>query len=236
MEQHPHRGFETVTVLYQGELEHRDSSGATSGGGKLGPGDVQWMTAAAGIIHEEKHSDAFTRRGGTLEMVQLWVNLPAQAKNERPRYQDIRRDSIPVVNLPDHAGSLRIIAGAHHTTYGPAETFTPINVWDMQLNPRASTTLDLPAESNTLVLILQGDATLNDDKLTTLQGALLSRDGESIYVAAGNTGATVLILNGEPINEPVVAHGPFVMNTRNEIKQAMADYQAGRMGRLEPTG
>jgi len=234
VDQHPHRGFETVTILYHGELEHRDSSGTTSGSGKLGPGDVQWMTAASGIIHEEKHAENFTRRGGTLEMIQLWVNLPAEAKNERPRYQDIRRDSIPSIDLPGNAGSLRVIAGDYNATQGPAKTYTPINVWDAQLNAGASTTFDLPADTNTLVLILHGDATLNETQFTAPRGALLSRTGELITISAGDHGAAVLVLNGEPIDEPVVAHGPFVMNTRDEINKAMADYQSGRMGHLEP--
>jgi len=231
VDQHPHRGFETVTILYRGELEHRDSSGAS---GRIGPGDVQWMTAGSGVVHEEKHTAEFTRRGGTLEMIQLWVNLPARAKGEPPRYQDIRCESIPAADLSDGGGTMRIIAGEYQATRGPAKTFTPINLWDASLTPGASATLDLPRDTTMLIVVMRGVAVVGGAELAAHQGALLSRDGETVSVAAGDQGAAILILNGEPIDEPVVAHGPFVMNTREEIRQAMADYQAGRMGTPSP--
>jgi len=233
VDQHPHRGFETVTILYEGELEHRDSTGAA---GRLGPGDVQWMTAASGVVHEEKHSEAFTRRGGALEMIQLWVNLPASAKSAPPRYQDIRAESIPVVDLPGGAGTIRIIAGAHEGVRGPATTFTPIDVWDLTLTPTGSTTVQIPRDANTLLVVRRGEAAVGGKELTTRQVALLNNEGGSVDIAAGRPGAAILLLSGEPIDEPVVARGPFVMTTEDEIRQAMADYQSGRMGRLAPTG
>ncbi len=230
VEAHPHRGFETVTILYSGELEHRDSSGAS---GKLGPGDVQWMTAAAGIVHEEKHSRDFTRRGGTLEMMQLWVNLPARDKSAPPRYQDIRGESTPAVELPGGAGTMRVIAGKYQEARGPAETFTAVNFWDLTLEPEGAVTLELPQQTNSLLIVRRGEARIGDAELHGHQGVLLSSEGTSVEIVAGASGAALLLLDGEPIDEPVVAHGPFVMTTPEEIRQAIADYQAGRMGRLE---
>jgi len=229
VEAHPHRGFETVTILYQGELQHRDSSGAS---GRLGPGDVQWMTAAGGIVHEEKHAEAFTRAGGTLEMVQLWVNLPASKKNLPPSYQDIRANDIPSVELPGGAGSLRVIAGEYREVTGPATTHTPMDVWDMQLNADASADFALPADTNTILVVLRGSASIGSAELTAHQGVLLGREGESFTIEAGDSGAALLLLSGEPINEPVAARGPFVMNTAEEIVRAMQDYHGGKMGRL----
>lgn len=227
---HPHRGFETVTILYKGELEHRDSAG---GAGRLGPGDVQWMTAAAGIVHEEKHSAAFTKSGGTLEMVQLWVNLPKQDKNATPRYQDIAARDIPSVELPDGAGALRVIAGEFGGTCGAASTFTPMDVWDADLKPNARATLALPEGHTALVLVLRGAAAVGDAQLTAPQGVALTREGSAFEVSAGPEGALVLVLGGEPIDEPVFAHGPFVLSGPDELGAAIADYRAGRMGRLE---
>lgn len=229
VDQHPHRGFETVTILYHGELQHRDSSGASGG---LGPGDVQWMTAAGGIVHEEKHSDAFTRQGGTLEMVQLWVNLPASKKNEPPSYQDIRADDIPIVDLPDGAGTLRVIAGEYNAHAGPAKTHTPMNVWDMKIKANTHASFELPAGSNSIVVVFHGTASVGDAELNTHQGVLLGTEGEAVRIDAGEDGASVLVLSGEPLNEPVAAQGPFVMNTQQEIRQALVDYQTGKMGTL----
>jgi redox-sensitive bicupin YhaK (pirin superfamily) len=231
VDEHPHRGFETVTIVYQGELEHRDSGGHS---GKIGPGDVQWMTAASGVVHEEKHAAGFTRRGGTLEMVQLWVNLPAREKMASPRYQEILASSIPLVHLPHDASTLRVIAGQFDGQRGPAKTVTPINVWDMQLRAGGDATFKLPPDSNTLVLILRGQARVGTSRtIRAHECAVLSREGESLNIQAIDDSA-ILLLNGEPIDEPVVAHGPFVMNTRAEIEQAMRDYHSGQMGRLEP--
>jgi redox-sensitive bicupin YhaK (pirin superfamily) len=228
---HPHRGFETVTIVYQGEVEHRDSTG---NGGLIGPGDVQWMTAASGILHEEFHSRAFTGKGGTLEMVQLWVNLPAKAKNADPGYQTLLKADIPVVDLPGGAGKLRVIAGEFDGRKGPAKTFTPIDIYDVKLNRNGAATLN-PAEGHTVaVVVLKGTVLVNGSEIAReAQFALLDRSGGEVTVEA-NGDASVLILSGMPIDEPVVMRGPFVMNTENEIRQAMIYFQSGRFGTLEP--
>lgn len=231
VDEHPHRGFETVTIVYQGELEHRDSNGNS---GKIGPGDVQWMTAASGVVHEEKHGTAFTKRGGMFEVVQLWVNLPAREKMTSPRYQEIVRDSIPTAQLADGAGTLRVIAGQFAGHNGPARTVTPINLWDLRLIAGKCANFTLSAGYNTLVFVMHGEVTINNSRTIKMhECAALSQDGESFSIEASKD-AVLLILNGEPIDEPVVAHGPFVMNSTVEIKQAFQDYQAGRMGHLEP--
>jgi redox-sensitive bicupin YhaK (pirin superfamily) len=228
---HPHRGFETVTIVYQGEVEHRDSTG---NGGLIGPGDVQWMTAASGILHEEFHSRAFTKKGGTLEMVQLWVNLPAKAKNADPGYQTLLDADIPAVDLPDGAGKVRVIAGGFEGRKGPAKTFTPIDIYDVKLNRNGVATFK-PAEGHTVAaVVLKGTVLVNGSEIAReAQFALLDRNGGEVIIEA-NTEASVLILSGEPIDEPVVMHGPFVMNTEGEIRQAMIDFQSGRFGTLEP--
>jgi redox-sensitive bicupin YhaK (pirin superfamily) len=228
---HPHRGFETVTIVYQGEVEHRDSTG---NGGLIGPGDVQWMTAASGILHEEFHSRAFTRKGGTLEMVQLWVNLPAKAKNADPGYQTLLDADIPAVDLPDGAGRLRVIAGEFDGRKGPAKTFTPIDIYDVKLNRGGVATLR-PREGHTVsVVVLKGTVQINGGEIAReAQFALLDRSGGEVRLEA-NGEASVLVLSGEPIEEPVVMRGPFVMNTEGEIRQAMIDFQSGRFGTLEP--
>ncbi len=230
--QHPHRGFETVTIVYQGELEHRDSTG---NGGTIGPGDVQWMTAASGILHEEFHSRAFTRTGGTLEMAQLWVNLPGKDKKAAPGYQTLLNADIPSVDLADGAGRVRVIAGEYQTQKGPARTFTPINIWDLRLNRDKATTLTLPEGHNVALVVLSGTVLINGQEV--VRGSQLvqfERTGGEITLEANND-ATVLVLSGEPINEPVVAHGPFVMNTIGEIKQAMLDFQNGKFGTMTET-
>jgi len=226
--EHPHRGFETVTIVYQGEVEHRDSTG---GGGTIGPGEVQWMTAASGILHEEFHSREFTRKGGTLEMVQLWVNLPAKDKSAPPGYQSIRSGDIPNVALPGGAGSLRVIAGEYAGKRGPAKTFTPIDVWDLRLDAGKSVQLHA-VEGRTLALVvLRGTVLVNGDEIAReAQLVLLERAGTDFTLEANNE-ATVLVLSGEPIDEPVAAHGPFVMNTEAEIQQAIDDFNQGRLAR-----
>ncbi|AMW82864.1 pirin family protein [Pseudomonas sp. CBS] len=228
--QHPHRGFETVTIVYKGEVEHRDSTGA---GGTIGPGDVQWMTAAKGIIHEEFHSEAFARSGGALEMVQLWVNLPAKDKMTDAGYQTILDGDIPTLPLADNAGSLRLIAGEFDGVKGPARTFTPIDVWDMRLNAGRSVTLDLHAGRNTALVVLRGTVRINGTEVAREgQLALFERDGTQLRLESSDD-AMVLLLSGEPIDEPIVGHGPFVMNTEQEIHQAFADYQSGQFGQMQ---
>lgn len=227
--QHPHRGFETVTIVYKGEVEHRDSTGS---GGRIGPGDVQWMTAASGILHEEFHSEEFARTGGTLEMVQLWVNLPARDKMADAGYQTILDGDIPNLPLKDKAGSLRLIAGEFEGHTGPARTFTPIDVWDLRLNGGKLLTLDLHEGRNTALVVLRGTVEVNGLELMREgQLALFERDGHQLSLEA-NDDAVVLLLSGEPIDEPIVGHGPFVMNSEQEIHQAFADFQSGRFGQI----
>ena len=227
--QHPHRGFETVTIVYKGEVSHRDSTGQ---GGTIGPGDVQWMTAGAGILHEEFHSEAFTRDGGELEMVQLWVNLPAKDKMATPGYQAIVDAQIPSVPLPEGAGSVRVIAGDYHGHKGPAHTFTPIDVWDLRLNQGAQVTLPVPEGHTAAVVVLRGTVQVNGETVVRdAQMVLLDRAGDALTLDANND-AVVLLLSGEPIDEPIVGHGPFVMNTRDEIVQAMKDFGSGKFGQM----
>ncbi|WP_447741569.1 pirin family protein [Variovorax boronicumulans] len=227
--QHPHRGFETVTIVYKGEVSHRDSTGQ---GGTIGPGDVQWMTAGAGILHEEFHSEAFTRDGGELEMVQLWVNLPAKDKMAAPGYQAIVDAQIPSVPLPEGAGSVRVIAGDYLGHKGPAHTFTPIDVWDLRLNQGAQVTLPVPEGHTAAVVVLRGTVQVNGETVVRdAQMVLLDRAGDALTIDANND-AVVLLLSGEPIDEPIVGHGPFVMNTRDEIVQAMKDFGSGKFGQM----
>lgn len=231
--QHPHRGFETVTIVYQGELEHQDSTGS---GGRIGPGDVQWMTAGAGILHEEFHSRAFAETGGTLEMVQLWVNLPANDKMTPPGYQSIVAGDIPSVELPSGAGQVRVIAGSYDGKQGPARTFTPIDVWDVRLNAGKDAMLTVPAGRTLALVVLRGKILVNGDEhaVSEAQLVVLGQEGTDVQLDALSD-ATVLVLSGEPIDEPVVAHGPFVMNTAEEIREAVDDFNSGRFGRMKAT-
>ncbi|MBR1187983.1 pirin family protein [Bradyrhizobium sp. AUGA SZCCT0160] len=227
--EHPHRGFETVTIVYQGEVEHRDSTGK---GGVIGPGDVQWMTAASGILHEEFHSQEFTRKGGTLEMVQLWVNLPAKDKDAEPGYQTLFDRDIPALALPNSAGRLRVIAGEYQGSRGPARTFTPINVWDLRLGQGGRTALALPEGHTVGMAVLRGTVLVNgSESASEAHFVLLDQRGGDVTLEA-TSDATVLILSGEPIDEPVVMYGPFVMNTEDEIRRAIADFQSGRFGAI----
>lgn len=224
VEQHPHRGFETVTVVYQGEVEHKDSAGNS---GKIGSGDVQWMTAARGILHEEMHSRDFTQKGGTLEMIQLWVNLPAKHKMDAPRYQGILSRDIPIAPLVDNAGQVRVIAGEFEGIAGAASTFSPVNMWDVRLNAESKTTFDIPDGFTTALLVLKGVVKINDsESLSEKEIALFERKGETITVEATRE-SILLLLSGEPIDEPIAGYGPFVMNTQEEIKQAVKDFQSG---------
>ncbi|HGA2320831.1 TPA: pirin family protein [Pseudomonas putida] len=231
--QHPHRGFETVTIVYQGELEHRDSTGA---GGLIGPGDVQWMTAANGIIHEEFHSPAFARSGGTLEMVQLWVNLPARDKRAAAGYQTLLSADIPVVQLAGDSGSLRVIAGAYQGHSGPARTFTAMDVWDIRLNAGTNLQLPVAAGRNAALVVLRGSVRVNGEREAGPASlVLLERDGEHVAIEALE-GASLLLLSGEPIDEPIVGYGPFVMNSQAEIVESFDDFHAGRFGQMAGEG
>jgi quercetin 2,3-dioxygenase len=227
--EHPHRGFETVSIAYQGALAHRDSAGNH---GALGPGDVQWMTAGSGVVHEEMHEKEFAKRGGTLEMVQLWVNLPRAYKMSPPRYQSLLKAQIPVVDLPGNSGQVRVIAGEFHGIKGPARTFTPIQLYDLRLMAGHRTELPLTTGSNTGVFLLNGKLLLNGSHaVKEAELALLEASGERISIDAMED-ATLLVLHGEPIHEPVARQGPFVMNTQDELVQAVNDYRTGRMGHL----
>lgn len=227
--QHPHRGFETVTIVYQGELEHRDSTGA---GGLIGPGDVQWMTAAGGIIHEEFHSPAFASSGGPMEMVQLWVNLPAKDKRAAAGYQTLLAADIPHVELENQAGSVRVIAGRYQGHQGPAQTFTEMDVWDLRLNAGASLQLPLVAGRNAALVVMRGELRVNGERDSGPASlVLLERDGDQVHIEALE-GTSVLLLSGEPIDEPIVGYGPFVMNSQAEIAESFDDFHAGRFGQM----
>ncbi|HSV52327.1 MAG TPA: pirin family protein [Burkholderiaceae bacterium] len=230
--QHPHRGFETVTIVYEGEVEHRDSTGS---GGTIGPGDVQWMTAAGGIVHEEFHGREFARRGGPFEMIQLWVNLPAKDKMSKPGYQGITDGQIPKVDLPGNAGFVRVIAGQYDGKAGPAHTFSPMNVWDLRVKAGQPVEFALPGGHTTALFVLKGSIKLPGGEITR-EGelAVMERDGSQLAFEAVED-ATLLLLNGEPTNEPIVGYGPFVMNSEAEIRQAFADFQSGKMGRIPAT-
>ncbi|CNC75921.1 pirin family protein [Yersinia frederiksenii] len=228
--QHPHRGFETVTIVYHGEVEHRDSTGK---GGVIGPGDVQWMTAGGGILHEEFHSDAFAQRGGAFEMVQLWVNLPAKDKMTAPGYQAIRSEMIPRVALPEEAGSLRVIAGDYVGENGPAHTFSPLNVWDIRLNQGKSAEFSLPDGWNTALIVLRGTVQVNGDAIARdAEMVLLDAAGSHVTIEANND-AVLLLLSGEPIDEPIIGYGPFVMNSQEQIAEAITDFNSGRFGSMD---
>ena len=227
--QHPHRGFETVTIVYDGEVSHRDSTGA---GGLIGAGDVQWMTAAGGIIHEEFHSPAFTKTGGPFRAVQLWVNLPVKDKLTKPGYQSITNADIPVVELANGAGRARIIAGDFAGTKGAAKSFSPINVWDLRLNRDAELTLDLPEGHTAMVAVLTGHVTVDGkDNVGEAEIVRFEREGSKATLRA-NADTMLLVLTGQPLDEPVYGYGPFVMTSEAEIRQAIDDFNSGRFGQV----
>jgi redox-sensitive bicupin YhaK (pirin superfamily) len=228
--QHPHRGFETVTIVYDGEVAHRDSTGR---GGVIGPGDVQWMTAAGGILHEEFHSPDFTRTGGPFRMVQLWVNLPASAKMSAPGYQPITNADIPLIDLPKGVGRLRIISGQYGGIRGPARTRTPVNLWDVRLDRDADVAFDLPEGHNAMIAVLAGRVTVNGE-VTAAEAEIVrfERSGSGVRIHA-HRDSMLLVLTGEPIAEPVVGYGPFVMNSDAEIRQAIDDFNNGRFGQMD---
>ena len=227
--EHPHRGFETVTIVYQGEVAHRDSAGNS---GIIGPGDVQWMTAASGVLHDEFHSPAFTRHGGTLEMAQLWVNLPAKHKMSAPRYQGILKAQIPQVMLPDGAGSVRVIAGAYAAVSGPAATFSELNVWDLRLKGGQGVTLTLPDGHSAAIAVLRGAVVANGSRQAKDAELVLFEPTGTEIRATAAIDSTLLVLSGAPIAESIAGYGPFVMNTRAEIETAMMDFRQGKFGRL----
>jgi len=225
---HPHRGFETVTLAFDGQVEHRDSAG---GGGVIGPGDVQWMTAASGVLHREYHEPEFARRGGTFHMAQLWVNLPRAHKMDPPRYQGIAAAEMGRVTFPDGAGEARVIAGELDGVVGPAATFTPVRMFDLRLRAGGRVTIPVPARENVGLLVMAGSVRSAGEALRTAELAVVAHDGDVVELEATED-AHVLLFGGEPIDEPVVQYGPFVMTSRQEIVQAITDFQTGAFGTL----
>jgi redox-sensitive bicupin YhaK (pirin superfamily) len=227
---HPHRGFETVTIAYHGKVAHHDSSGNS---GIIGEGDVQWMTAASGILHKEYHEAEFSKNGGDFQMVQLWVNLPAKDKMSTPKYQGITNDQISKFELPENGGVIEVIAGQYKDTKGSASTFTPVHLLNAKLNKGAKASFNFPANYNTGLLVIEGSIKINNtENVSADHFALFENNGEEFTIEATEN-AIVLILSGEPINEPIVSHGPFVMNTQAEIMQAFNDVNTGKFGYLE---
>ncbi|MGY1488977.1 pirin family protein [Methylobacillus pratensis] len=228
--QHPHRGFETVTIVYDGQVSHHDS---TNAGGTIGPGDVQWMTAGSGIVHEEYHGDDYARTGGEFEMIQLWVNLPAKDKMAKPGYQGITSEQIPEAALPGNAGKVRVIAGKYKGSPGPARTFSPMQVWDVRLSAGSEARFDLPEGHTTAIFVLHGAIGVGDvHTIRPAELAVMQREGSELVLEARQD-SVLLLLSGEPLNEPVVGHGPFVMNSWEEINQAIDDYNNGRFVTVE---
>lgn len=230
VDEHPHRGFETVTIVYEGEVEHRDSAG---GGGLIKSGDVQWMTAASGLVHEEKHGKDFAKRGGAFEMIQLWVNLPKKNKMDNPRYQGIKSSEIPKVDMEDKSGFVRVIAGNYLGNQGPAKTFSPINMFDVRLQKNARWKLVVEVGHTATFFVLSGEVKLaTGETIKEAQLAVLDQVGQYFEIEALKD-TKILILTGQPLNEPIVGYGPFVMSTEAEIRQAFMDFNSGKMGQLQ---
>lgn len=227
---HPHKGFETVTIAYKGRVAHHDSSG---GGGVIGEGDVQWMTAAKGLLHKEYHEAEWSKKGGDFQMVQLWINLPAKDKKSDPKYQAIKNEDISRYELPDDAGIIEVVAGEYKGTKGPASTFTPVHLFNAKLKKGGKADFQFPAEYNTALLVLEGNIVVNGtEEAPTDHLALMANDGETFKIEATDD-AVALVLSGEPIDEPIAAQGPFVMNTREELIEAFNDFNIGKFGYLE---
>lgn len=227
---HPHRGFETVTIAYKGEVTHKDSYG---GGGTIKTGDVQWMTAGSGLVHEEYHSKEFAETGGLFEMVQLWVNLPARDKMTKPKYQGIEAKDIPVIQFEQNAGQLRVIAGKFAEQQGPATTFSPVNVWDAVLNAGRTEQIYVPVDHTSLIIVLEGELLINDTQ--TVQDnslVIFGKDGEAQIKVNAVQDTRFLVLTGRPLNEPIEGYGPFVMNTKDEIMAAFNDFNNGKFGEI----
>jgi hypothetical protein len=226
---HPHRGFETVTISYKGSVAHHDSAGNS---GTINPGDVQWMTAGAGILHKEYHDQEYAKKGGPFEMVQLWVNLPKKDKLTSPHYQALTSSQMSAIDLPRHQGRINVIAGEYNGVTGPAKTYTPLVVVDMKLKKGATTATSLPASYNTAILVVNGSTTINGQLATEHSFVLFTDEGEDISITAEED-AVLLLLSGQPIDEPIAAYGPYVMNTQEEIVESIREFQSGKYGRLE---
>jgi len=227
---HPHKGFETVTIAYKGSVAHHDSHG---GGGVIHEGDVQWMTAASGLLHKEFHEEAFSKQGGIFQMVQLWINLPAKDKQAKPKYQPIQAKDIKQYTLDGHAGTVGVIAGSYKGVEGPAHTFTPVNMFNTKLHKGGKANFSFPSEFTTAMIVIEGSISINNEKeAPTDHFVLMNNDGEDFMIEARED-AVILVLSGQPIREPIAAHGPFVMNTREELIQAFEDFNQGKFGYLE---
>ena len=226
---HPHRGFETVTIAYHGRIAHHDSAGNS---GVIGEGDVQWMTAASGLLHKEYHEESFSKSGGLFQMVQLWVNLPAKDKMKPPKYQEITKKMMGNHTLPGNSGTIEVIAGEYNGTKGPASTFTPLQVYNARLKKGGTATMEFPSNYNTGMLVIEGNVKIQERDVATDHFVLFKNDGEEINLQATED-SIVLILSGEPINEPIAQYGPFLMNTWDELEQAIQDVNAGKFGVLE---
>jgi redox-sensitive bicupin YhaK (pirin superfamily) len=226
---HPHKGFETVTIAYKGSVAHHDSTGNS---GVINPGDVQWMTAGAGVLHKEYHEENFSKRGGLFEMVQLWVNLPAKNKLTAPNYQAITSAQMGKVTLPDNAGLVNVIAGSFNDNKGPATTFTPVNMFDIKLNAGGELTTNVPALHNTVILVVEGGIEVNGQQAILHDLVLFKNEGEEISIKATEN-SVLLLLSGEPINEPIAQYGPFVMNTNRELQEAFEEFNAWKFGTLD---
>lgn len=227
---HPHRGFETVTIAYKGEVAHHDSAG---GGGVIGEGGVQWMTAASGVLHKEYHAKEFSKNGGDFQMVQLWVNLPAKDKMSKPKYQALSREEISTYTLPNDQGVIEVIAGQYKDVKGPASTFTPLHLFNTKLNKGGRTDFSFPPNYNTALLVIEGEIKVNEEEVVPTDHFVLFENEGNDFVLQAKNDSIVLILSGEPIAEPIAAQGPFVMNTKEELMQAMRDFNMGKFGFLE---
>lgn len=225
---HPHKGFETVTIVWDGHLAHGDSSGAA---GEIGPGDVQWMTAGKGILHKEYHEENFSRKGGTFHVAQLWVNLPAAHKNEAPGYQDIRDHAIPRVAIPENGGYVRVIAGEYGGQQGPAKTFTPVQLWDVHMQRDGQLQFEMPEGDTLQFAVLSGNVLINGVQARGSDWLLMSPHQTGVEIES-NGDSHILVMAGQPIREPIVAYGPFVMNSKQEILDAMEEFQNGAFGEL----
>jgi redox-sensitive bicupin YhaK (pirin superfamily) len=226
---HPHRGFETVTISYKGKVAHHDSAGNS---GVISEGDVQWMTAASGILHKEYHEEEFSKKGGDFQMVQLWVNLPAKYKMSKPKYQEIPNEKITKYILPDNSGTIEVIAGQYKDVKGVATTFTPVNLLNAKLHKGEKADFNFPANYNTALVIIEGSVKVNGAENVAYNNFVLFKNEGEDFTIEANEDTIVLVLSGEPINEPIASHGPFVMNTREEIIQAFNDYETGKFGVL----
>lgn len=227
---HPHRGFETVTIAYRGKVEHHDSSG---GGGVIGQGDVQWMTAASGVLHKEFHEKEWSKKGGEFQMVQLWVNLPAKDKMSPPKYQAITNSQMKRVELPNNGVVVEVIAGEYQGVKGSASTFTPLNLFNARLDKGAKADFEFSEKFNTALLVVEGNVTINGSEIAPVDNFVLFENVGEQFTVEANENSVVLILSGEPIDEPIAAHGPFVMNTQQELMEAFNDFNTGKFGYLE---